>query len=235
MNATAIGAFSRTDCNNCMVLGGISGTSDESADTKVGIGTTTPSSRLHIKANSNGINLAQLLLEESELDFARLRFSNTAANKFWDIAAICNSVNLNAGLNFAYKGVGDILRLFGNGNAALMGTLTQNSDARLKTNILPVSNLSSSLLQLNGYSYQWKNEDMDQSEQIGLLAQEVEKYFPQLVKTDEQGFKSVNYIGFIPLLIENMKEQHQKMESLENDMKEMKEIIRQLKETASKK
>ena len=41
---------------------------------------------------------------------------------------------------------------------------------------------------------------------IGFLAQDVEKVLPELVKTDEDGVKSIDYIGFIPLLVESINE-----------------------------
>ena len=107
--------------------------------------------------------------------------------------------------------------LKGDGNAILTGTLTQNSDARLKTNIHPLGNVLSRLTSLNGYSYKWKNEQLDQSTQIGLLAQEVENNFPELVKENDKGVKSVNYSGLIPVLIESIKEQ-QKMINQQNEM-----------------
>ena len=50
--------------------------------------------------------------------------------------------------------------------------------------------------------------------QTGLLAQEVELYFPELVKTNPDGEKSVNYIGIIPHLIEAIKELKQEIELL---------------------
>ncbi|SRR5258706_10192989 len=120
-------------------------------------------------------------------------------------------------MSFFYFGLGDVLSLKGDGNATLMGTLTQNSDARLKTNIQPLANVLNRLTSLNGYSYNWKNEQLDQSRQIGLLAQEVENNFPELVKENDKGVKSVNYSGLIPVLIESIKEQ-QKMIRQQNDM-----------------
>jgi len=47
-NATAIGANARVDSSNSLVLGSINGVNGASADTNVGIGTTTPTSRLHV-------------------------------------------------------------------------------------------------------------------------------------------------------------------------------------------
>jgi len=51
-------------------------------------------------------------------------------------------------------------------------------------------------------------------QQIGLIAQDVEAVFPDLVATDSLGIKNLNYVGLIPVLIESIKEQQQKIDSL---------------------
>ena len=51
--------------------------------------------------------------------------------------------------------------------------------------------------------------------QTGLIAQDVEALFPELVKTDEKGFKSLNYTGLIPHLIESVKELRKQNAKLE--------------------
>lgn len=117
------------------------------------------------------------------------------------------------------------LSIGSNGNATLTGTLTQNSDARMKTNIQPLSSVLSQLRRLNGYSYNWINKSRDSEEQIGLLAQEVQKVYPQLVKQNDKGELSVNYMGIVPLLIEAIKEQDKKIEALQ----QMVETIRDKK------
>ncbi|WP_138480279.1 tail fiber domain-containing protein [Dyadobacter bucti] len=92
-----------------------------------------------------------------------------------------------------------------NGNLKVTGIITE-SDRRLKTDIVPVTNSLDHIYQLKGYNYYWKDKTKDQSLQTGLIAQEVEALFPELVKTDEKGMKSVNYVGLIPHLIEAIKE-----------------------------
>jgi hypothetical protein len=92
------------------------------------------------------------------------------------------------------------------GNGTLGGTLTQSSDRRLKRDLSPLSSSLQKLTSLQGYHYYWKEKERDQSLQTGLIAQEVEALFPELVKTDEKGFKSVNYTGLIPHLIESVKQ-----------------------------
>lgn len=91
------------------------------------------------------------------------------------------------------------------GNGTLGGTLTQSSDRRLKRNFAPLSASLSKLTALQGYHYYWKGNG-DPSLQTGLIAQEVEALFPELVKTDDNGFKSLNYTGLIPHLIESVKQ-----------------------------
>jgi molybdenum-dependent DNA-binding transcriptional regulator ModE len=50
---------------------------------------------------------------------------------------------------------------------------------------------------------------------VGLLAQEVERIYPELVSTDKDGYKAVNYAQLTPVLIEALKEQQQQMEALQ--------------------
>ncbi len=92
------------------------------------------------------------------------------------------------------------------GNGNLGGTLTQSSDRRLKRDFSPLSSSLGKLINLNGYHYYWKDKERDQSLQTGLIAQDVEALFPELVQTDDKGFKSLNYTGLIPHLIESVKE-----------------------------
>ncbi|WP_342086609.1 tail fiber domain-containing protein [Dyadobacter sp. OTU695] len=92
------------------------------------------------------------------------------------------------------------------GNGTLGGTLTQSSDRRLKCDFSRLSGSLQKLASLEGYHYHWKEKERDQSLQTGLIAQDVEAVFPELVKTDDKGFKSVNYTGFIPHLVESVKQ-----------------------------
>jgi hypothetical protein len=110
-----------------------------------------------------------------------------------------------------------------NGNATLAGTLTQNSDSRLKTNIEPINNSLELVSQLNGYHYQWKDEGRSQELQTGVLAQEVEAQMPELVSTDDKGVKSVNYSGLVPYLIESIKTLEKQNKALLEQNMEMQE------------
>ena len=114
-----------------------------------------------------------------------------------------------------------LFTISGDGNAYMAGTLSQSSDARLKTNIFPITSALSSLLQLNAYHYQWKNQSLDQSTQVGIIAQEVQKVFPELVKENAKGELSVNYSGLIPLVITAMKEQQSEIKNLQNKITQL--------------
>ena len=79
-----------------------------------------------------------------------------------------------------------------------------NSDIRLKQNIIPIKNSLSKILSLNGYTFDWKK---DGKHDIGVIAQEVEKVFPDIVHTDEKtGMKSVEYGNLVAPIIEAIKE-----------------------------
>ncbi|GAA0884059.1 tail fiber domain-containing protein [Sphingobacterium siyangense subsp. cladoniae] len=107
----------------------------------------------------------------------------------------------------------------------------QVSDERLKTNIKRIATTQETgktalgkVLQLNGYSYDWKEGMLQRSangggnnHQIGFLAQEVEKIIPEAVVTaDSSGVKAMSYNYIIPYLVEAIKEQQQTIEELKS-------------------
>ncbi|MBO6762346.1 MAG: tail fiber domain-containing protein, partial [Roseivirga sp.] len=111
-----------------------------------------------------------------------------------------------------------------NGHATVI-TLTETSDQRFKKNILPLENSLSKLLSLRGVSYQWRIDDFPnrrfkEGSNIGLIAQEVQQLFPELVSTNSEGFLSVSYSGLSPIIIEAMKEQQKLIEDLQSELKE---------------
>lgn len=193
-------------------------------DGDIGIGVNSPSGRIHIKTNSSQA-YPQVMLEENGNDYARLTFKNTSTALFWTIAGMPQPTTAASQMNFYFNDYGDVLSLKGNGNAVLGGVLTQNSDGRLKTNIHLLENSLEKLTQLNGYSYNWLNPLMDNSEQIGVLAQEVKALFPQLVKEDDKGTLSVNYQGLVPVLIQSVKEQQQEIEEMKRQLNALQKLV----------
>jgi hypothetical protein len=110
-----------------------------------------------------------------------------------------------------------------NGNVRVTGDVVannfnQSSDARFKTNIQAITDALSIVRKLQGVSYDWNraafpDRGFSPRPQIGVIAQDVERILPELVSTDAQGFKSVNYTGFIPVLIEGMKQQADRLDA----------------------
>jgi len=91
--------------------------------------------------------------------------------------------------------------------------LYSSSDERLKTNIQSLQNSLEKVNQLNGVSFNWKANGQ---ESVGLIAQDVEKVFPQIVGTDKEGMKSVDYTKLVAVLIEAIKEQQKQIDELKS-------------------
>ena len=109
------------------------------------------------------------------------------------------------------------------GSLTLAGDLVTSSDTNLKSNIASLGPVLTKLISLNPKRYTMNN-DVEQKEKIGLLAQDVQAVFPELV--DENGeFMSVNYQALIPILISAMNEQAKRNESLIQRIENLKSKI----------
>lgn len=95
------------------------------------------------------------------------------------------------------------------------------SDERLKKNIKPLSNALDKISQLQGVSYRWKDAQKGDTTYLGVVAQEVEDVYPQLVQTGENGYKAVSYGAVVAPLIEAVKELKAQNEALDQRVKEL--------------
>ncbi|MDD5347388.1 MAG: tail fiber domain-containing protein [Candidatus Omnitrophica bacterium] len=94
------------------------------------------------------------------------------------------------------------------------------SDISLKKNIRPIENPLDKVERLEGVRYEWKQ---DGRSGIGLIAQDVERVFPELVSTDEgSSLKSMEYANLVAVLIEAVKEQQRQIRRLESDISGLK-------------
>jgi hypothetical protein len=97
------------------------------------------------------------------------------------------------------------------GDVYASGDLISFSDARYKTNIEPLADCLGKIQHISGISFtklpSQMNQDVDISKRhIGLLAQEVEQQFPELVSEDPStGIKSVSYSNMVAVLLECIK------------------------------
>jgi hypothetical protein len=90
-----------------------------------------------------------------------------------------------------------------------------SSDRRLKDNLTRIESSLEKVGKLSGYSFDWNsNQETYSGKDYGVVAQEVEAIFPELVKTRDNGYKAVKYEKLIPVLIEAIKELNEKVEKL---------------------
>ena len=112
------------------------------------------------------------------------------------------------------------------------GATNCTSDERLKTNITPIDSALDKIDQLRGVTFNWKDETKTQDTQIGVIAQDVEKVFPQAVGElkDDAHTKTVDYAALVAPLIEATKELKAENEALKDELDALKEQIKQLLE-----
>jgi hypothetical protein len=93
-----------------------------------------------------------------------------------------------------------------NNDLYVNGSIYNTSDANLKENVVILhENKINNILKLNPVEYSFKT-DINNNIHYGFLAQEVEQIFPELVKNENIGYKTVNYIEMIPLLVSKIKD-----------------------------
>jgi hypothetical protein len=94
------------------------------------------------------------------------------------------------------------------------------SDKRFKTNVEPIHNSLSKIINLNGVYYNYIENDrfeFPKGKTIGFIAQEVEKILPELVSIDEDGYRGVKYELVTAVLVEAIKEQQTLIETLQKN------------------
>ena len=95
----------------------------------------------------------------------------------------------------------------GTGTCSIAGTgISCSSDERLKTNIenLEITTLET-LTRVRSVRYNW-HTNPNGEKIIGFLAQDLEQYYPELVRTDSDGYKMVNYAQMTPIIVEAIRE-----------------------------
>ena len=145
---------------------------------------------------------------------------------------------LETGSNKLYISNGDrnlITGDFSSKQVNINGTLEfttayATSDKRWKKEIEPLSDALSTIQKLNGVSYLWKQDEFPEKEfsddrQVGLIAQDVEKILPEVVKTDEEGYKSIAYSQIVPVLIEAVKSQQKIIDKQQKAMLAQKKYL----------
>ncbi|HXL58654.1 MAG TPA: tail fiber domain-containing protein, partial [Chitinophagaceae bacterium] len=121
---------------------------------------------------------------------------------------------------------GFVTSFYGEGNVNITGSYYSSSDAKLKQNIKPMQSMLDKIMQLSPSTYEYRTEEykmnLPKGNQFGLIAQDVQKVFPELVAnqvrpaeydqktkeklSDEVKYLGVNYTGLIPIIISGMQD-----------------------------
>ncbi len=103
-----------------------------------------------------------------------------------------------------------------------------SSDRRFKDNLSPITDALVKVNKLTGYEFDWnENQSTYTGHDYGVVAQEVEEVLPELVQTREDGYKAVKYEKLVAVLIEGMKEQQTRIETLEDRISVLEQLLRQ--------
>lgn len=100
------------------------------------------------------------------------------------------------------------------GDLTVAGDVTSSSDIRTKENIETVENSLDLVSQLRGV---WYNKIGEDDRKVGVIAQEVEEVLPEVVKTDTEGMKSVDYGKMVGVLIEAIKDLKKEIDELRSN------------------
>jgi len=197
-----------------------------SGDGNVGIGTNTPRTKLEI-AQKHALRIGGAYLSSGDGNLAHLATNEWFNGHSWQASGDGALIQIyDKNINFYSHSKGSHTRLMtikGDGKVGIgtggnpqyelhvvgkiQGELVTSSDQRHKQNISPLENTLPKLAQLRGVSFEWKDKTQDVETQIGLIAQEVEKVLPELVSTDDEGYKSIAYGKLTAVLVEAVKEQ----------------------------
>ncbi len=125
--------------------------------------------------------------------------TNTASNQFMIGSAgspIDEMIIVGNGASCAIDN-----NIYGDGSTGL----NCSSDERLKTNITGLSSVLETLQNIETVTYNWK-ANPNGNQQIGFIAQNLEQYFPEMVREGHDGYLQVNYATMTPILTKAIQE-----------------------------
>jgi len=228
-SSTAIGNSTTASAFNSTAIGN---STTASGSTSIAMGSNSTASGANSAAmgsNSTASDYGSLVIGQYNSSGSSVTNSATAFNTANTAFVIGNGTN-GSNQSDAFKVLFSGETTIGN-NLEVKGNVLVSSDARLKANIVSLGSTLAKLLLIDGKRYTMKK---DGKQNIGVLAQDIQKVFPELVSTDDRDMLAVNYQGLVPVLINGLKEQDAKMKEQDAKMKEqdakMKEQDAKMKE-----
>jgi hypothetical protein len=190
----------------------------------VGIGTTAPNWALDVKGT---LAYCEIGADVSTLYFSKIQFSTLGSFIGYDYTGnermVLNSRYSASHYEFQIAGTTQ-LNIASNGACTAL-SFTASSDIRYKKDITPLKNSLEKVSQMQGVYYYWKMKEFpgkfNDKRQIGFIAQDLEKIYPELVLTGEDGYKSVDYGKVTPILVEAIKELKEENKALKSENAEM--------------
>jgi hypothetical protein len=177
-----------------------------------------PYSGLHIKNTNSASGAAYTGLYVDAAIQSHIRLATAGSLKWQMRTGTTTSGELRF---YSWDGSADVFTLASNGNATLTGELTVNSDERIKDNIEQIDGALEKVQAIRGVTFNRTDTD-DDTRHAGVIAQEVEKVLPEVVKDGEDGIKSVAYANMVGLLIEAIKEQQTQIDDLKAEVTRLK-------------
>ncbi|MCI1187243.1 tail fiber domain-containing protein [Hymenobacter sp. DH14] len=197
---------------------------DISAAGNVGLGIAAPQARLHVAGNvkidaANTLELGAGVAGKGP-NAGTIGYGNLTANALNIVGAGTSTTDRQV---VVYSEGGMTIK----GNLTLTGPVVSTSDARLKQDVRPLTGALPAVLALPAHRYRFRPGAGPTGEQVGLLAQEVEKVYPELVSTGPDGLKAVNYAQLTPVLIAALQEQQQQLDALRAELARTSAQLRQ--------
>lgn len=184
--------------------------------TNVGIGTVTPSGKLHVVGTTmlNGL----VGVGTAPPTSAGLHVNtNVIVGTAWGAATAPTNgmiIQGNVGIGTSDPGVNT---LHVQGTVYASGDITALSDRRVKDDIVAIPDALDKVSKIGGYTFirRDEKEELLGKRYAGVIAQEVQAVLPEVISTDSKGTMSVAYGNIVALLVEAIKELKAKNEKLE--------------------
>ena len=174
--------------------------------------------------------------QDTPTDGQVLTWDNGNSKVVWSTVSGGGGGGLPSGVTYTGSGASAEFQVTGNIRATADITAYHTSDRRYKENLKNIEKPNEKLKRINGYEFDWndKHEVYKNTHDIGVIAQEIEEVLPEIVVEREDGYKAVRYEKIIPLLIESNKDLVQRVEGLEQTIKEKDEKYEELEKRMKK-
>ncbi len=199
----------------------------------MGVGTSSPGAPLNLR------NASAPYIGFDEMDTSGKFFMGLDGGNFWirpgPTTSSSDAITVTAAGNVYIGGNSGSRKFFVNGTSGGTAAWENLSDARLKTDIQVVPDSLQKILSLRGVTFNWRHDvrpdlDLIEKKDMGVIAQDVERVFPEAVDKDEKGFRAVAYTKLIGPMIEAFKELYASLSGVKAEVQAQKREIASLKQ-----